>query len=107
MPVRIPVRPGLTYFTTEITLDGANYALLLRWNLREEAWYMDVLDEPQTTVLVGGLKLVADYPLGIPRTGRMPPGLFVALDTTGEGIDPGIDDLGDRVKLLYYSADEL
>ncbi len=36
--------------------------------------------------------------------GRSPPGLLMAYDTSGEGIDPGLTDLGQRVQLIYYTV---
>ena len=107
MPVRIPLRPSLAYFTLQVPLEGVNYTLQFVWNLRESSWYMDVLDETGAIMIIGGMRLVADSLLGITRTGRQPQGAFIALDTTGEGVDPGLDDLGVRVKLLYYTLAEL
>lgn len=107
MPVKIPLRSDLSYFDLQIALEAVNYTLLFRWNLRESSWYMDIYDEQGVTLIVAGLKLVADSLLGIVRTGRKPPGAFIALDTSGLGVDPGLNDLGVRVKLLYYTLAEL
>jgi len=107
MAVYIPLRSDLTYFSLLVPLDGVNYTLQFRWNLRENAWYMDVLNEAGDTVLIGGIAIVVSYPLASQFTGRSPPGIFAATDTTGENVDPGINDLGDRVKLFYVTAAEL
>ncbi len=107
MPVGIPLRSDLTFFDLVIPLDAVNYTLQFRWNLREGAWYMDVLDDTGTTILMAGIKLVVDYALGIQFADRSPPGFFMMLDTSGKGDDPGISDLGARCKLIYWTAADL
>ena len=38
---------------------------------------------------------------------RFPAGVMVAVDTSGEGRDAGLDDLGTRVQVLFYSGEEI
>lgn len=107
--IPIPLIEGapLPFFDMVVPLDGVNYTLQFRWNVRASAWYLDVLDEPGTTVLLAGLKIVADWPLAAYTTARQPPGLFVAVDSSGANIDPTLEDFGVRVNLLYFTATEL
>lgn len=107
MSLTIPIVPGDAFFDLQAVLDGVTYTLQFRWNVRLEAWFMDILDEQGVTMLLAGLRLVANWPLGAYNTGRQPPGAFVAFDTSGEGLDPGLDDLGDRVQLKYFTAEDL
>lgn len=107
MSFRIPIDVGDPFFDVQVTLEDVTYTLQFRWNVREEAWYMHILDAEGTTVLHAGLKLVADWPLATYTTERQPPGILVARDTSGEGRDPGLDDLGDRVQLVYYTLAEI
>lgn len=103
----IPLDPTLTHYDLQISLDGVNYTLEFRWNTRESKWYMDVRTEEGDPIYVG-LALVVDHPLGKRcRDTRFPSGVLVAVDTSSARQDPGIADLGDRVKLLYYEASEL
>jgi hypothetical protein len=107
--VDIPLSQGapLPYFDMQTLLDGVTYTLQFRWNVRCSAWFLDVLDEAGQTVVMAGLKLVADWPLAAYRTGARLPGALVFVDTSGNGQDPGLTDLGIRVLMLYFSAAEL
>jgi len=107
MSLQIPTRSDLKHYTLQVTLEEVTYTLEFRWNVRLAAWFMDVQDLNGTTTLIAGLRLVANWPLAAYKTGRRPPGAFVAIDTSGKGIDPGADDLGDRVQLRYFSSTDL
>ena len=48
------------------------------------------------------------YPLiSIYRDIRLPAGTLVAIDTSSKDEEPGLTDLGERVKLLYITRAEL
>lgn len=113
-----PQTPPLPFFDVVASLDGVNYTLQFRWNERgmrllsdgteeEGSWFITVLDEPGQEVILGDVKLVVDWPLWRVRADRTPPGFLIAFDTSGEGIDPGLDDLGVRVVIDYITADEI
>jgi hypothetical protein len=104
----IPTGDGVTpFFDVQVTLEDVTYTLELRWNVRSSAWYMNVLDAEGVTMLQAGIKLVADWMLASYSVGAQPPGAFVARDTSGQGIDPTLEDLGTRVQLLYFSTEDL
>lgn len=110
--IGIPIDPKLTYFDEIVSLDGVNYTLSIRWNARDTHFYMDVLDETGMVLLVGGLKIVTNYIIGMKYTGRAYPGAFIALDTSARGGLPGLGDpqlgeFGVRVPLLYITGAEL
>lgn len=111
MPVllEIPLSEGapLPFFDFQTSLDGANYTLQFRWNVRAASWYLDVLDEQAQVVQLAGLRLAANWPLALYNTGRSPPGAFSLVDSAGDGADPDIASLGVRHKLLYFTAAEL
>ncbi len=49
--------------------------------------------------------LLTNYPLTDQYADTaLPPGRFVCIDESGEDKDPGTDDLGNDVKLLYEEA---
>jgi len=82
--------------------------LEFRWSTREACWYMNVRDEDEIAPFVEGVKVVVGWQLGRRAASvRNALGLFCAVDLSGAATDPGINDLGDRVQLLYYSRDEL
>lgn len=95
-------------FSSQLTtLSGRDYLLTFAWNLRESAWYLDIADQ-DGVVLAASLKLTVDYPLLKRATDpRLPAGTLMPLDTSGAGIDPGLDDLGTRVLLSYLEPGDL
>lgn len=108
MSIEIPIEPGDTLLDLQTPpLEGVVYTLEIRWNIRIGAYFMKVYDQEGVTLLAAGLKLVANWPLGAYGAGRQPPGAFVAIDTSGRGLDPGLDELGDRVKLVYFTKSDL
>lgn len=105
--IAVPLRSDLPNYDLQILLDGVTYTLDLSFNVRLNAWFMNVLDEAAQNVLVAGLRLTCGASIGAKITGRPFPGFFVVLDTTGAGVDPGISDLGKRVRLEYVEAADL
>jgi hypothetical protein len=103
----IPTSTTLPHYEIRVDLDGVPYTLEFRWNARDGAWYMHVKNEDDTH-LVSGVKVVIGIPLGVrSANAEMPFGVLIALDTSGADEQPGIDELGERVLLYYYSATEL
>ena len=107
--IPIPLSEGvpLPHFDMQTQLEGVTYTLKLRWNVRWQAWFMDILDEQGTTALVSGLRLVVSWPLAAYRTERKPPGVFVIVDTSGAKQDPALIDLGTRCQVVYFTVAEL
>ena len=107
MAIEIPFLPDANAFEQRMRLDGEDYTLTFRWNPRAERWFMD-LGDPDGSPIVNGLALVIG---SITRHLRarvgMPPGLFICLDTSDSGVDPGFDELGSRVKLVYLEEADL
>jgi hypothetical protein len=101
---------GLPYFDLQAPLDGVTYTFSFRWNVRASAWFLDIWDEQGVTLFAAGVRVVVNYPLCAYFTGRKPPGHLIAVDTSGRGLDPGIDDIGGsdaRVKIYYMTSAEL
>lgn len=106
MPVELAIGTPTPKFTDLYVLDGTTYTLSFAWNVRLGAWFVDVLNAQGDTVMIGGIRLVVDVPLVPNFTLRQPTGWFIAKDTSGKGVDPGLDDLGGRVRLLYVSKSD-
>lgn len=96
-----------SFFDVRATLDGVNYLLEVRWNVRAQAFYLLLLDDEGTTVILGAIRMVCNWPLGSANTGRRLPGALVLVDTSGLNEDPGLNDLGKRHQLWYFDAAEL
>lgn len=107
MPQVIPLRSDLAAFDLQVSLEGTIYTLDFRWNTRARGWWMTVLNDQADTVLVGNTRVVVDFPANAYLTGRQPPGIFIFIDTSGQGRDPGLADLGQRVQLAYVPSTEL
>lgn len=107
MSQTIPLRSDLPHFDMQVTLDGVIYTLEFRWNRREGFWYMSLLHEDGTP-LVLSMKFVIDHPFACRcRDSRRPPGALIAVDTSTQHRDPGLSDLGSRVLLVYFEKSEL
>lgn len=107
--VVIPLAPSIPFQRFTTTLDGVPYVFDAKWNGRAEVWTLDILDEDEEPIRVG-IRVVLGAVLGrrgaaLPDS-RMPTGFLVAIDLSGAGVDAGLDDLGERVQVHYYSADE-
>jgi hypothetical protein len=93
-------------FTEELTLDDANYRFRLDWNYRGQFWQLSIYDR-DLALLVGGIKVVINYPLLDPyKYLPIPQGELFAIDTSepNQRIEDG--DLGTRVNLVYLTEDE-
>ena len=95
--------PALPAFKQTLTLESTQYRLRLTWRARLQGWYADLylLDE---TPLALGRRLSAGwgpfFGLSLPDG---PDGLFVVRGVDGYARA----DLGDALKLLYYTRAEL
>lgn len=99
--VTIPVRSDLEAYSFSCALDGVNYVLSFAFNYRSSLWSVDIAAADGTPILSGipvqtGVDLIGRF---VPES--RPPGRLLAIDTTGNGTDPGRDDLGNNVLLLY------
>ena len=103
---KIPVRSDLPNYTQVTTLDGRDYVLTFSYNARDLSWYLDIADQDEV-MIAAGLRIVADWDL-LKRCvdPRRPPGIIFANDLSGAGLDPGPDDFGARVELLYFGEAE-
>lgn len=118
MSLRIPTSTAFTDYRQTTTLEGRDYILRFLWNQREGSWFFSLFDADEDPI-VEGVKVVVGFSLlRLVTDERRPPGVLLAVDTTapvpdraaGEkvlALDPGIDELGERVLLLYFPTDEL
>lgn len=105
--LEIPVDSVDANFDLQVTLDSVALLLTFRWNARAEAWYLDIATA-EGEVIAASRKVVIDWPLMMrgfrDSDGRLPTGELYALDTSGQGLRPGRNDLGGRVRLYYDEA---
>jgi len=107
MPQQLPLVPSLPNYRFTTTLDGTSFVFDVRWNARDEAWYMDISDALASPIALG-MKVVLGTLLGSRVSdARFPAGIFFAADLSNQGLDAGFDDLGARVVVQYISNTEL
>ena len=109
MALRIPTDPGNPNYRQRTVLSGREYVFDFRWSQRESKWYLDLRDATGA-LLAGCIKLVVNWPLLDAIRGarpEMPPGELMLIDSRLAPADPGLDELGDVVELVYLDPDEL
>ncbi len=104
MYLELPVRSDLPSYTFQQDFEGTLFELEFNWNSRGEFWVMDINDSESNPILTG-LRVVTDFSLTkYNQVDGLPPGQFIAYDTAGFNKDPGIDDFGNRVILVYRES---
>ena len=107
MAVLLPLEPSNGLYQVTTSLYGTTVILDVRWNSRDNAYYMDISSSLGTPIATG-LKIVLGTYIG--RQVNHPiftNGVLLAVDNSGQGQDAGFDDLGGRISVWYYSASEL
>jgi hypothetical protein len=94
-------------FSYQATIDGTVYTLQFIWSDRAASWYL-YIQESDGTPIASGIRIVVDLPLTFRKQdARLPPGLILALDVSGNSQEiQQQSDLGDRVRLYYIPPDE-
>lgn len=97
----IPTRTDLEDYEIEVELTAVSFLLRFTWNYREEFWFMTVSDA-DSNIVAAGIKIVISKPLllEVPGTAK-PDGNLIAIDTSGEDVEAGLNDLGERVLLMW------
>lgn len=102
----LPEIPNLPRFTFDIDLESTPYRFEFQWNDRDSSWYMSLFETDNTPILLSKrVSLTSD--LFSPRGAKSPPGELHAVDTGGALMPPAIDELGNRVVLVYLESTEL
>ncbi len=107
MPVIIPTSTELANYRFTVELEGSVFGFDFAFNDRDRSWFF-TLSREDGTVLRSGIKVVTNFPLlrTITAEGR-PLGEIMAIDTTGEDLRAGLEDLGDQVSLVYFESSEV
>lgn len=94
----IPLPTGNYNFEQNVVLNGRNIRMEIKWNNVGEYYSLGLYDVDKDLPLfygvpiLLGIDLLANYKLGL--------GLLVAIDLSNTNQDCGIDDLGDRIRLI-------
>ena len=101
----IPITPELLNYRFRIDLDGTTYTLAIRYNTRENRWFLDVATAAGVLIL-SGIKVLLNVNL-IERFAQseLPPGnLFILNSDEDSEVEPGLLDFGVNTLLLYEEA---
>lgn len=99
--LEIPTRNDLPSYTYVISLDGVNFTLRYTFNDRMGKWFLNLADGLGNDI-INQVPIIASMPL-FNRfvAAAIPAGTLFPFDTSGQNMDPGRFDLGDRVRMLY------
>lgn len=104
--IEIPLRNDLANFEFTIDLEDSTYRFSFLWNERTQLWSFSI-SEIDGTPIICGIPVFVEYQvLQRFKDIRLPPGFISFYDTSGKHLNPGRDDLGDRVKMIYILSDE-
>ncbi len=101
----IPTFPSLPSYRQRTVLDGVEFILDFRFAERERRWYLDIR-KSTGQLLSGAIKLVSNFEFLASRrvSADLPAGELMVVDLRPTPADPGFDELGDVVQLIYREA---
>ena len=107
MAIEIPIPEGNPAFAETVELDGEFFRFVFRFNVRAGGWFFDLRTTGDDPIL-SSIAVTVGIPLFDQYRSRadVPAGDLFAVDTTEEGNNPGETELGDRVRLVYLTAEE-
>lgn len=97
----LPLDEDAPWYSFSTTLEAVTYTFEMAYNTRAKRWYLSVGDAIGTVLVAGVPILIERDLLAAYRHLPIPPGSFVALDTSGQGQQP---TLGSFLlnHILYY-----
>lgn len=105
--IEIPLTPSLGSYRFGAVIETVPYLFDVRWNVRDQGWYMDVRESDETPIVLG-IKLVLGVYLGRRSNHDLfRNGVLVMVDLSIQGKDAGFDDLGVRVVMQYIPVLDL
>lgn len=100
--VYLPIIPGDPNQRFRTSLGGAEYLIAIHWNARAGVWFMDLRDDQGDPIWLS-MAVVLGVPIGSRCIDSRWPGMLRAVDLSGDGRDAGLDDLGVRVVVEFYT----
>lgn len=88
-----------------IQLGDTKFRIEAKYNDRSGIWTLDIYDAQTQALIIASMPIVIGQDLLEPYNFGI--GSILCVDTTGQGLDAGPDDLGDRVKVYWFSPDEV
>jgi hypothetical protein len=93
-------------YAFRIKLDGREYRFTFRWNSRTDSWSFDLATDAGTVLLAGQKVRIGRNLIFRCKAADKPPGGLWAIAADGKRDLPTRAQLGERVRLYYFSKDE-
>lgn len=90
-------------FKIRTTLEEIELVLKFDWNTREERWSISVYDSLENPLFVGQVLTINNEIFERFEIEGLPPGKLMLFDTSNKVIECGLEDFGNRCRLLYLS----
>lgn len=104
MIIELPISNDASQiFTTQ--LGDTKYDFQVVFNERSGVWMLDISDNTTKTPLLTSLALVLGQELFEPYNLNI--GRLLVVDTSNQSLEATFDDMGDRVKVYWFSDDEV
>ncbi len=107
----VPTRPKpdevIPDFFERVVLDGVEWLFRFQWNGRDGHWYMSIRTSNGDPVLLGHRLVMGAEFLRRRVAEPRPAGWLFLISPDGSSEDPGYEDLGTRVSLVYATAAEV
>lgn len=105
--ISIPFLTSQTNYLLGVPVDDFTLLFDTRWNSRDSAWYVDIYEDDGTPVAIN-VKIVTGVQLGrLSQHDFFTTHKLIAVDTSGQGLDPGFDDLNARVLVVITSSSDV
>lgn len=105
----LPFIASVGDYEFEVAIAEVPYIFNVRWNERDLAWYFDLYTSDQVPIAIGLKITVGSYIGRYVNHELFENGVIAAIDTSGEYLEPGFDDIGPdkRVEVRYYTIADL
>lgn len=103
----LPTSVTSANYTFTVDLDGVEFQLSFKFNERDDAWFLTILDV-NGNVLRAGLKIVNEwFLLRLWQDSTAPAGELIPVNQGEVSAPPTLKQLGEEVLLTYLDAEEL
>lgn len=103
MIIELPLTPDPSQRFT-VQLGRVKYELYVKFNSRSGVWTFDLAIVNTKAVLLQSVPIVLGADLLLPYNFDL--GRLIAVDTSNRSRDAAAEDLGTRVKLVWFSVEE-
>lgn len=105
--LQLPIRTEPPSYIMTLELEGLFYDFSFRFNARDNYWFLSI--DFNSVRVLSGIKVVNSINLlsqfdYMKVDSRLPPGTILVNDLKGFQRDPGREDFGDEVVMLYLEA---